>query len=254
MIRAQRFEKIMALVEERGVVSVTDLTESLGVSVSTVRRDLEQLDALGRLRKTYGGAVKAEKASMADIPLSIRQQIMRAEKERIAQTALKQIKPGAAIYLNPGTTAMCLASRLNTLKDVTVVTSDLDIATEIAKNRDNRLIISGGELKADSMTLTGLFAEEALEQMNVDIAFLSADSMDLEKGFLDYTADEAPLKRLMLKNSKKAYMMLDHAKFENQGFVRICHFTQIDGLITDDGLPEHLRQALEERGVPVLMN
>ena len=80
MIRAQRFEKIMALVEERGVVSVTDLTESLGVSVSTVRRDLEQLDALGRLRKTYGGAVKAEKASMADIPLSIRQQIMRSEK------------------------------------------------------------------------------------------------------------------------------------------------------------------------------
>ena len=253
MIRAERFEKIMAIVEEKGIVSVTDLTEGLGVSISTIRRDLEHLDSMGQLKKTYGGAVKADKASMADIPLSIRRQIMKTEKERIAQEALRHIDAGATVYLNPGTTAMGLASRIGGLTDITVVTNDLDIAAEVSKNRENRLILTGGALKADSMTLTGVFAEETLAQMSVDIAFLSADAADLEKGFLDYTSDEISLKRLMIKNSVKTFMLLDHSKFENNGFAKICPFEQIDGLITDDGISKETEEALRKRGLRVFL-
>lgn len=253
MIRAERFEKIMALVDDKGIVSVSDLTEGLGVSISTIRRDLEHLDAMGKLKKTYGGAVKSEKASMADIPLSIRRQIMRTEKERIAQAALGFISPGATVYLNPGTTVMSLASRISSLKDITIVTNDLEIAAEIAKNRENRLILTGGGLKADSMTLTGIFAEETLGQMNVDLAFLSADSADLEKGFLDYTSDEISLKRLMIKNSVKTFMLLDHSKFENRGFAKICSFADMDVLITDGDILEEQKEGLEQMGMEVIL-
>lgn len=125
MLRVERLEKILEIVDEKGVVTVDELMDRLGASRSTIRRDLEQMDMGGKLKKTHGGAVRMDKPIVAELPLAVRQQMQTGEKARIGKYAADMVQNGDTIAICAGTTTFHMAAGLADKKDVTVLTNDI---------------------------------------------------------------------------------------------------------------------------------
>ncbi len=191
------------------------------------------------------------KTTTEDLPISFRKTLYKEEKGRISDAALELIQEGETIYLDTGTTTFELAARLSAFKHLTILTNDIDIASEIAHHTENDLIVAGGSLKKSSVTLMGMFTEKMLSELYVDKAFLAADAINLETGFMDYNTDEIPLKRTMIKNSKQHIMLCDHSKFQNTAFMSICPISAIDLTITGKEIDPDMVQKMLDAGAAV---
>jgi len=252
MLRAERYKRILNLINERGVVSITELCEMFNASRATVRRDLAELDGENLLERTHGGAVAVAKPTTADIPLALRQHIQKEEKMRIARAALDYIEEGSTVYLGTGTTAWEVAAQLHRYRQLTVLTNDIAVAMEVSSTK-NQLIVAGGALKkTSSMTLLGYYAEHIMSELHVDITILSVDVVDLTHGFMDSNTNELSIKRLMIKNSRRCIMLCDHTKFNKSALVTVCPFDGVDMLITDGALDPNYRHKISEAGVEIV--
>ena len=240
-----RHEKLIALVEEKGLISTSELANQLTVSRATIQRDLDLLQKQKRIIRNHGGAKALTKPTVEDVPLSKRRLSHREEKTRIAAAALDYIIEGETIYLHSGTTTFELAVKLRALQNLTILTNDLDIAYEVINNSTNNLIVAGGVRKKLSSTLIGYFTEQMLEQFYVDKAFISVDAVYIEAGFMDYNIEEIAIKRTMIKNSRKHIVLCDHSKFENSAFMSICPLDAIDLVITSIGIDKDKLQKFE---------
>ncbi len=249
MIKQKRYERILEVVNEQHVVSIEEFCSKLGVSKATIRRDLIYLDENRQLKRTHGGAISLVKPAIEDVPIQMRQRVAKPEKERIAQAAIDLIRDGSTIYIGVGTTMRELASRLDAFSKLTILTNDICVAYEISQHTNNDLILAGGVLRKSTASLVGTFAEEALKDLYVDIAFMSADSVRADSGFMDYSVDEVAVKRLVMKNARKTIMLCDQSKFSNEAFMTICPVTAVDLTITDGMLDPEVEQALLNTGM-----
>lgn len=247
-MRSARQEKMVELVKDKGFVTTDELCNLLSASQATVRRDIATLDSQGRIHKTHGGAMSSAKFSMDDMPMPLRWHIQREEKARIATAALELILEGDSIFLDSGTTTFELAAKLSAIRNLTILTNDINIAYEISKNSSNNLIVTGGIRKKSSATLMGVFAEQMLSQLHVDKAFLSVDAVDVKSGLMDYNMDEIPIKRRMIENSRMRIVLCDHTKFSNKAFMSICGLDIIDMIITGAELDSEIAEAIKEAG------
>lgn len=251
MLKQERQERIMDLLSEKGVVTVNELCDALNASKATIRRDLVLLDEKDGVRKTYGGAMMVNKKASEDLPIELRRAMNKEEKIRIAKAATEYIREGDTLFLDPGTTIYQLACQLKKFKNLTILTNDIDIASEISRNSEHELIIVGGFNKKKTTAITGFFAEQMLKSIYVNTAFLTADSCDMDHGFMCYDMDELPIKRRMLKNSKRKLILCDHSKFHNDALVSFCPVDSVDRIITDDAIDRQTLVALNEAGVTV---
>lgn len=249
MIKQKRYERMLEIVNEMRVVSIDDFCARLDVSKATIRRDLIYLEENKLLKRTHGGAVSLIKPALDDVPISMRQRMFKAEKERIAQTALELIKDGSTIFIGSGTTMRELAYRLNAFSNLTVLTNDVSVAYDVLQQSGNDLIMAGGMLKKSTATLVGSFTEKMLRDMHVDIAFMSCDSIKPETGFMDFNIDEVIIKRDMIANARQSIMLCDQSKFSNNAFVSICPLSGIDLTITNGDLAPELEQKLLSEGM-----
>lgn len=248
MIKQKRYEKILEIIGEQHAVSIDDFCDRLGVSKATVRRDLMYLDEQHLLKRTHGGAVSLIKPAIEDVPIALRHRINRSEKKRIALAAMGLIRDGSTVYIGSGSTTNELASHLNAFSQLTVLTNDVGVAHEISQNTRNGLIMSGGILKPATGALIGTFAENTLRDLQVDIAFLSADAVTPD-GFMDNSLEEVAIKRMMIGNARKRVMLCDQSKFKHSAFVTICPLSGVDLTITNDELDPELEKELLDRGI-----
>ncbi len=232
---------------------MSDLMSTTGASRSTIRRDIEQMDRDGLLIRTHGGAKKIEHARADDIPLIVRQKMHSNEKQQIAKAALELIEPGDTIFLNAGTTTLELASMLDKFDDLTIITYDLLIALKIAPTQ-NRLIVAGGELRKGSVTLADTHTIALLNQYFVKKAFVSADAIDIDRGYMDYNPYEISIKRKMIENAQTSVMLLDHTKFEARAFAHICAIDAVTSILTDSSLPVETLDKYTKRGISITLS
>lgn len=251
MLKAQRYDKIIEFVNEKGMVTVEELAEKLKVSPSTIRRDLEYLSENRVLIRTHGGAVKDESPLTQEVPIYLRIHMQKEEKEQVATEAAKMISDHSTIYIGAGTTGRCLASKLHQFHHLTVVTNDVDVAKEVSAT-DNDLIVTGGQLKKSSSTLYGMFSVQVLQELSVDLAFMAVDAVDVEKGFMDFDIDEVSTKRLVIENAQHTVMMCDSSKFEKSAFVNVCPFSAVDAVITNGNTNMEKVKAIRETGFKVI--
>lgn len=251
MLKPERFDKIVHLVGERGIVTVDELCKSLNASKATVRRDLLELDEAKMLTRTHGGAIAVNKSLTEEVPIYLRTHMRKEEKERIAAVAVGLINDGETIYIGAGTTARALARHLVDFHRLTVLTNDIEVASVVART-DNSLIVVGGELKKSSFTLLGIFAESVLSELHVDSSFMAVDAVDLKNGFMDFGMDEVSVKRIVIKNSKKNVMMCDSSKFKNSAFISICPISGADVVITNSDLEQEKVNTIQNEGVKVI--
>jgi DeoR family transcriptional regulator of aga operon len=251
-----RFTAILTTIQQTGKVVVEELSEQLGVSLVTVRRDLDVLEPKGLLRRTHGGAVSMEPLFYEPFrkDRSFVAQVERAaeEKRRIGRVAAALIRPGETIALTPGTTTTEVIRGLPMNYNITVVTNTVNVAMELSKRRDVYVFVTGGHLHGEWFSLVGSAALRALENMLINTMFVGADGIDATWGASCFNADEAELNSAMLKLARRRIGVVDSGKFGVVANWRICQAAELNVLITDTGATDEAIAPFQKAGIEVI--
>lgn len=250
MLKVDRIARILDHISKEGSADVHVLTELLGVSGATVRRDLQTLHEQGLLQRTRGGAVTG--TFNLELPLRHRAGRQQSEKRRIALAAARLVPDGAVVGMTGGTTVTEIARALGERSGITVVTNAVNIAADLIARSEIRLVVVGGNARTASYELVGPAAERMLGQYNLDIAFIGVDGLTVSEGCTTHDEMEAHTDRAFLRNSARSVVVADSTKIGRVTFAEICPLADIDDLVTDEGLDETQEQAITERGVRVL--
>jgi len=246
-----RRERLAAIVRTRRTVRVDDLRAELGVSLATIRRDLDALEADGVLRRVHGGAVAAD-GRPVEVRFDDKAGARAAEKARIAAAAAALVGPGETVYLDSGSTVLALARLLADRDDLTVVTNSLPVLVELA-GRGPRCIVPGGELRPLSRAIVGPLGRPVLERLYVDHAFLGTFGLSLEAGLTTSDPAEAYTKELVLDRARAVVLLADAAKLGTRSFAHAGRLDQVDLLVTDAPLDTAAAAAFAEAGVRVVV-
>jgi DeoR family fructose operon transcriptional repressor len=250
-LAASRIEKMRRILKERRIVRVDELTLDLGVSAATIRRDLLQMENRGELRRVHGGAVAPE--SRLEEPLfDDKTSIAAAEKHRIAEAALRLIRPKDSIFLDGGSTVLALAALLHDRTDITVVTNSLRVAAELAGGGPS-LIIIGGELRRLSQTFVGPLTRFTLDPIHVDRAFMGTIGIAAGTGLTTTDPREAYTKSLIMDHAQEVILLADSSKIGKVSFARFGELGKVGTLITDKGLAENAGRDLRKQGIKTVI-
>jgi len=255
--RYERLSTLLDLLGQRGKLDVDDLSEELGVSAATTRRDLDHLAEQQLLTRTRGGAVANNVAY--DLPLRYKTARHASEKERIGRGAAALVDRGSVVGLNGGTTtteiarALALRPELNGGDEpgLTVVTNALNIASELAVRPQVKIVVTGGVARPSSFELTGPLATRILGEITMDVVFLGVDAVDPVQGAYAHHEGEASINRLMTERARRIVVAADSSKLGKHAFAQICPASAIDLLITDTAAPAELVAAFQAEGVTV---
>ncbi|MGF7045626.1 DeoR/GlpR family transcriptional regulator of sugar metabolism [Paenibacillus sp. DS2015] len=249
MLVAERYEKIVALVNERGSIRVSVLSDLCQVTEETIRRDLDRLEKLGRLRRSHGGAVNI-KDHHPETPYMEREIMHAEEKRRIAQEAIKRIQPKDRILLDASTTAWYMAADLPDIP-LTVLTNSIKVAMELSSKEKIEVISTGGLLAAKSMSYVGPLAERSLDSYHVDKLFFSCKGVHLERGISESNELQAQVKQKMISISDEVFLLADSSKFGLQSFTHVTDITGVHEIITDQRIAQEQMNMLKERLISV---
>lgn len=235
MFAEERKAVILQLMESGQPVKVGDLSQKFGVSESTIRRDLQELENVGLIQRTHGGAISVQ----ANFELSYQEKEIRylEEKQRIAKAAVEMVKDGETVLLDAGTTTLQIAFALRG-KAITVATNSMDIAQVFTEDPQVEVIVLGGSLRKGIHSLVGFLTNEMLSKLHFDKIFLAANAVDLDLGVSTPNIMEAETKRHMVKAGKEVILVVDHSKLWEKAMCKICSLNEIDLLLTDSGLDQ----------------
>jgi DeoR/GlpR family transcriptional regulator of sugar metabolism len=243
----KRWEMLRGILGQDRVVRVEELTRQLAVSPATIRRDLSELEKLGELRRVYGGAVST--GGRLDEPLfDDKTSVAAVEKRRIAEAAMKYIKPNDTIYLDGGSTVLELARLLKERSNVTIVTNSLRAAAELA-GRGPRLILVGGELRRLAQTTVGPLTRFMIRELHVDKAFMGTIGLSLDGGLTTTDPGEAFTKELVMEQAREVILLADSSKAHKISFTHAGRLEKVRVLITDRQFDRKLAKELRKRGI-----
>lgn len=233
----ERKGEIVRLAAEQAKLLVLDLAERFNVSPVTIRSDLRELEQLGLLRRTHGGAMAIGEERAGFEPDNKCKTAHQMEQKRmIARKALEFIQDGDIIILDTGTTTLELAKLLSERNHLTVVVNDLEIAGCLEQYEHINVVMIGGTVRKQFQCTVGLFAIKLLKELNVDKAFMATNSVSLARGCTTPDIAQAEVKKAMLEVSTQSFLLCDSSKFEHNAFVQFAPLNQIDIIITDIGL------------------
>lgn len=247
-----RRRKIMELLDQSGQVTIHELVKRFAVSSVTVRSDLDALSAKGALLRSHGGAVRYEPAQ--DYPLKVKATLHRSEKSRIGEAAAKLVQPNETVILDSGTTTAEIAKELKRARlKITVITSALNIATELADAPEISLIMLGGVLRTLSFSFVGPQAEATLRDLHADRLFLAVNGLTLEHGTFTSDPLEAQLNALMIRVTREVTVVADSTKLGRRSLFRIGAIEDIHRLITDVRASTDFSDSVREKGIDVML-
>lgn len=245
-----RRELIIEELRRQDEVTVTGLSERLGVSDVTIRKDLQQLEDQGYLTRVRGGAVFSGRGQL-ELRFAARQQLGLEEKRRLAARAAKFVRPGATIFLDGSTTVFQMTRLLRHIQGLTVITNGLYAALELSFAPEITTIVVGGILRKQSSSLVDLLTPELLRRLHVDVAFLSCRGFTLEHGLMESDLREAQLKRAMAQAAQQIVALVDHSKIGNVYIASSMLPEELDTLLVDSNLSAEQRAALEQANLPL---
>jgi DeoR family transcriptional regulator, aga operon transcriptional repressor len=252
MLIEERRQYIVGLARKHGRVLVEELSESLGISRITIRKDLDHLQNQGLLHRTHGGALLPGDGALSDPSLQEKQGRHSKEKLRIAAAAANLVQEGQCILLDSGTTTTAIAKALKRFSHLTIITNAVNVAGELSST-DFEVLLTGGSLRKNSFSLVGPLAEDMLHEMHADILFLGVDGFDLEVGLTTPNVMESRVNRAMVKASSLVVAVCDSTKFNRRSLSKIVDATAIHHVITDSALPSETADALRSAGIKLTL-
>lgn len=244
-----RRNNILQLLRRDGRVSVTQLSQTFGTTEVTIRNDLTALEQDGQLLRVQGGAIFVQRQKQTtyeakDIPAL-------PQKQAIAQTVSDMIRDGDTLFINSGTTTVCVAEALKNRKNLKIVTNSLAVATTLGDIATLRVTLLGGDINAQYGFTYGSTAQEQLSQYQANWAILSVDGISPIGGITTYHAEEAILDRMMINEAAHTLIVADSTKLGRVGFSRVCECTPQLTLVTNNCEPLEVMQQLTECGLQI---
>ncbi len=253
MLKEQREEHILKLLEQHGSVEVSQLCNLFNVTKMTIRRDLDALENQGKVTRTHGGAVLNNTDILLEKPLYVRLNTNTEHKDRIAAKAASLISDGEKIFLSSGTTVFSLAKQLDNARRLLVVTDGLNTALELSKRTNISIIVIGGELRNNTLATTGSFAEDMIRQFKFEAAYMGVTSISADGSLYHGSLVEIGLYKVLAEISKRRIIMADSAKLGKDDFVCVGKLRPGDTLITNDEAPPELIKTYRDLGVDVIL-
>jgi len=251
MLASERQDRILDMLLKSRAVSTTRAAKALAVTEETVRRDFEKLEADGRLYREHGGAVRAND-SRRDLPLDSRELANVAEKNAIARAARTLIQNGETVFFDASSTVFQLAGRLTDL-EVTVLTTGLKVAIELARQPAVQVILVGGVVNHGSLSCQGTLTDRILESYHVRKVFISCRGVDAERGLSEANSEQAGLRRKIINFSDQTIVLADHTKIGLKSSYFFAGLEDVDMLVTDRPPENKIRQILRRSGGKLLV-
>ncbi len=252
MLAQQRRSKILELLQEEGSARVSALSKVFEVSEPTIRQDLERLEAEGYITREHGGAY------LKTIPEQVRSLTLQHtenmdKKIRIGRKAAELINDGDFIILDSGTTVTEIAKNLENKKDLKIITSSLNIALLLGAHHEFEVMVTGGEFKAPTLSLTGEKAAGFFDQIYVNKLFLATGGVSLETGLTYPGFNDIQVKRAMIESATEIYLVADSTKIGKTSFASLGGIELIHYFITDSEISADDRTEFQERGIRVII-
>lgn len=252
MFAEERRKQIVKILEIKKRASVNELSEEFDVSRATIRRDLSELEKNGFLRRTHGGAILSG-SSKLEPSFEEKEDRFAGEKIAIGKKAAEIIKDGDTIYLDAGTTTRQIIEFLSSKKNLTIVTNALHIIKKIKEvNINCELVVVGGNFKWTTEAMVGPMAENFINDLRVDKAFIGANGFNNKDGATTPDPKEGKMKELALNIAAENFLIFDKSKWEEVYFYRFAEVSQIDFIITDD-IDSDKRNFLEDNNIKIII-
>lgn len=253
MLPQQRRQKIFELIREDGHAKVLTLSKIFKVTEVTIRQDLEKLEEEGLIKREHGGAyLKNIGYNVRNIELLSKDNM--AEKEAIAEKAVDLINDGDTIILDSGSTVTEIAKLITGFKNLTVITNALNIALILGVDPEINLILTGGEFKAPTLSLTGQKAADSLDGLYVDKLFLATAGIALKSGLTYPSISDICVKRAMIESSNEVFLVADSTKIGKSSFASLGALSLIDYLITDSKINKDYIALFERHEIKMIIS
>ena len=252
MLANHRREKILELLREDGSAKVLDLARLFKVTEVTIRQDLEKLDKDGLVIREHGGAF------LKEVPDQVRgfalaHQENLDKKELIAEKCLQFIESGDTIILDSGSTTTEIAKKLKGMKNLTIITNALNIALMLGAEPGIEVIVTGGEFKPPTLSLTGQKAADFFKGLHVQKLFLATAGISLKAGLTYPSISDLVVKKAMIEAAELRYLVADSTKIGKAAFASLGALSLIDYIITDPGIVEKQKQVFHDNEIELII-
>ncbi|MGJ5892936.1 DeoR/GlpR family DNA-binding transcription regulator [Streptomyces niveiscabiei] len=249
MLAAERRDHLLGLLAREGKVVAKDVAAGLGISEDSVRRDLRDLAAEGLCQRVYGGALPV---SPAVVDYAARQGVTPDGKRKVAAVAAGLVRPGSAVILDGGTTALAVARALPVGLDCTVITHSPTVATALLEHPAAEVFLLGGRIFKHSAVACGAAAVEAARNVSADLCLLGVTGVHPEAGLTTGDAEEAAMKRALAGRAAETYILASSEKIGAASRFRVLPWEDVSGVVTDADPRHAVLEQLAARGVEVL--
>lgn len=240
--------KLLGVVRTQGSASVEQLADKLGVTLQTVRRDVQRLADAGLLTRFHGG-VRVPSSTTENIAHQQRENLNAEGKTRIARAVAQRVPNDCSLILNIGTTTEAVAKALLHHKGLRVITNNLNVAAILCGNTDCEVIVAGGVVRPRDRGIVGEAAVDFMRQFRVDIAVIGISGIEPDGTLRDFDYREVKVAQTIIEHAREVWLAADCSKFNRPAMVELARLTQIDRLFTDKAPPEPFPTLLEEANV-----
>ena len=246
MLIEERHKRILEALRDNPEITVKELAKMLCFSEPTIRRDFTELHQKGLITKYYGGAILNKRAADGEIPFAMRENEKSSGKTLMGKRAAELVRDGMVIMLDGSTSAYHLVPYLEGYKDIIVVTSGAKTAVALAE-RNITTFSTGGKMIINSFSYVGQEAEDFVRKINADIMFFSCHGLSLDGVMSDPSVRESNLRRVMMEQCKKKYLLCDGSKFGKSCFYNMGSVCDVDGIISDVEIPASIIEKVENK-------
>lgn len=252
MLANERHARILKKLNQQGAVTTAELTDSLQVSIETVRRDLLRLERLGQLQRVHGGAVApGNMQPYAELPQRL--EANSSSKAELCETAATLVSDGDILFVDCGSTAVYFAQALVSHFDkLTVVTHSMDVLEILSKKEGFQIILCGGFYDPSEKAFSGQLTLDALKKLHVSKAFLCPSGIALKSGVWDYNQALIQVQSQAMASSDQVIFLANSDKFEKNAMLKLCDTSTGHLYVTDSGLSRHYRQLYHEQDITVI--
>lgn len=255
MFAAERRRKIKEFVLEYKHVDMNTLCSLMNVSIATVRRDLEQLESEGFLTKEHGGAMLVENGS-TEITLDNDIDPYYEEKETIGRIAAKMISHNEVVFIGAGSTCTSLARHIEHGSNVIVVTNNFHVAMETVKKSGVSTVLLGGDVDVidGRISTSGMFAQNNIENMYIDKAFISAQGATIQAGYTVSSREQAILNKLIMSRTAETIMLMDYSKFGKRNFVPLAQLDHYNRVVSNIQISSEYKEYFFDHNIKLFVS
>ncbi len=253
LMTLERQDRIVELVNERGSLTVPELSETFAVSEATIRRDLIALAERRLIQRVHGGAMRLSRVATSESPIIQRQDEHIDEKARIGQATAALVHNGETLLLLGGSTGLAVARELVQHHDLTIVTDSLLVANELVQQRNHRMILIGGSIDPDEQAVRGTLSRLILQQIHVDKVIIGAKAISVTRGISAETPEEAELFRACMACADQIIVVSDSSKFQKSALAKVIGLQDVHILVTDHGLGAEQQESIQELGIHLIL-